>query len=51
MNMSKATVRMEDLYRYHPQTANQQFAYDYWDDGDNLVLAGSAGTGKTFCAM
>jgi len=49
--MSKATARIEDLYSYEPQTDNQKRAYDAWDDGDNLVLAGSAGTGKTFVAM
>lgn len=49
--MSKATVRFEDLFNYEPQTANQKKAYDSWDDGDNLVLAGSAGTGKTFVAL
>jgi len=49
--MSKATARIEDLYNYEPQTDNQKRAYDAWDDGDNLVLAGSAGTGKTFVAL
>ena len=49
--MSKATAKIEDLYTYEPQTENQKTAYDAWDDGDNLVLAGSAGTGKTFVAM
>ena len=45
------TVRYSDLEHYEPITGNQQLAYDAWDDGDNLVLAGSAGTGKTFIAM
>jgi len=49
--MSKATAKIEDLYTYEPQTENQKTAYDAWDDGDNLVLAGSAGTGKTFVAL
>lgn len=49
--MSKATVDIKDLYTYEPQTSNQKIAYDSWDHGDNLVLAGSAGTGKTFVAM
>ena len=49
--MSKATAKAEDLFQYDAQTQNQQKAYDAWDDGDNLVLAGSAGTGKTFVAM
>jgi phosphate starvation-inducible protein PhoH and related proteins len=49
--MSKSKVTFDDLITYHPQTGNQQLAYDYWDENDNLVLAGSAGTGKTFCAL
>jgi len=49
--MSKATVKFEELLNYEPQTENQKKAYDAWDDGENLVLAGSAGTGKTFVAL
>ena len=49
--MNKATARIEDLTTYDPQTDNQKAVYDAWDDGENLVLAGSAGTGKTFVAM
>lgn len=45
-NKSKAIY--EDLFEFEPQTKNQELAYKAWDDGDNLVLAGSAGTGKTF---
>jgi phosphate starvation-inducible PhoH-like protein len=45
------TVRIDDLLEYEPITINQQKAFDAWDDGDNLILAGSAGTGKTFIAM
>lgn len=45
------TVRLDDLMEYTPITENQKKAFDAYDDGDNLVLAGSAGTGKTFIAM
>lgn len=45
------TVRLDDLIEYEPITINQQTAFEAWDEGDNLVLAGSAGTGKTFIAM
>jgi len=44
-------VRADDLYTYEPLTPNQKKAFDAWDEGDNLVLSGSAGTGKTFMAM
>ena len=49
--MTSAKVKDTDLIQVHPITKNQQKAFDVWDDGDNLVLAGSAGTGKTFMAM
>ena len=34
-----------------PVTANQRKAVEAYDGGDSLVLAGSAGTGKTFIAL
>jgi len=49
--MSSARIKYEDLLEFDPITANQQKAYSLWDEGENLVLAGSAGTGKTFIAM
>lgn len=45
------TVKLDDLMEYEPITLNQQLAFEAWDEGDNLVLAGSAGTGKTFIAL
>lgn len=45
------TVKIEDLLEYEPITINQKKAFDAWDEGDNLILTGSAGTGKTFIAM
>jgi predicted ribonuclease YlaK len=45
------TVRLDDLLQFDPLTQNQEQAYKAWDEGDNLVLAGSAGTGKTFMAL
>jgi len=49
MNKSTATIR--DLVVHEPITENQTKAYEAWDDGDNIILAGSAGTGKTFIAL
>lgn len=49
--MSSARVRYEDLLEFDPITGNQKKAFELWDEGENLVLAGSAGTGKTFIAM
>lgn len=45
------TIRFDDLLEYHPLTTNQEKAVDAWDDDYNLVLSGSAGTGKTFMGM
>ena len=45
------TVRLDDMLEYEPITVNQKAAFEAWDENDNLVLAGSAGTGKTFIAM
>lgn len=45
------TVRIDELIEYEPITINQKKAFDAWDEGDNLILAGSAGTGKTFIAL
>lgn len=44
-------VRLDDLMQFDPLTKNQEIAYQAWDEGDNLVLAGTAGTGKTFMAL
>ena len=45
------TVRLDDLLEYQPLTKNQATAFEAWDDEFNLVLSGSAGTGKTFMGM
>lgn len=45
------SVRLDDLLQFDPLTLNQEKAYKAWDEGDNLVLTGSAGTGKTFMAV
>ena len=49
--MSKTSTKLEDLIEITPITKNQVKAFDSWNEGENLVLAGSAGTGKTFIAM
>lgn len=33
------------------KTPNQQLAYDYFENGDHLILHGLAGTGKTFITL
>jgi|TARA_R110000764_G_scaffold100407_1_gene185383 phosphate starvation-inducible PhoH-like protein len=44
-------VRLDDLLEYEPITRGQEVTYQAWDDDYNLVLTGSAGTGKTFMGM
>ena len=50
-NNNTMQVRLDDLLEYDPITANQEKAYAAWDEDYHLVLAGSAGTGKTFMGM
>tara|TARA_R110000744_G_scaffold10628_7_gene32984 strand:- start:9087 stop:9779 length:693 start_codon:yes stop_codon:yes gene_type:complete len=44
-------INIDDMLEYGPITANQEKAYEAWDENYHLVLAGSAGTGKTFMGM
>jgi len=39
---------VEDI---RPMTLNQGMAFDSWDHGNNIMLHGIAGTGKTFLAL
>lgn len=53
-NMKKnnsMNVTLEELSYIDPITESQQRAFKHWDDDYNLILSGSAGTGKTFIAM
>ena len=45
------TIKLEHLRSFDAITGNQQKAIEFWDKGLNLILSGSAGTGKTFLAM
>jgi len=49
--MSAAKVKFEDLCEFDPITINQEKTFKLWDEGENLMLMGSAGTGKTFIAL
>lgn len=41
-------LRTEHLISLSPLTKNQEIVFASWKEGFNLVLSGSAGTGKTF---
>ena len=43
--------KLPQLKKIRPLTDNQQLTVDAWERGNNLVLAGSAGTGKTFLGL
>lgn len=45
------SLRLDDMPIFEPITENQSLACEAWDEGDNLVLSGSAGTGKTYLAI
>jgi predicted ribonuclease YlaK len=49
--MTMKRLKIDHLLSYDPITKNQEIAYEQWDEGDHLVLCGSAGTGKTFIGM
>ena len=49
--MSASRAKLEDLCEFDPITGNQEKTFKLWDEGENLVLMGSAGTGKTFIAL
>ena len=45
------TVSLDELEKIEPITDNQKKVFESWDKGYNLILTGSAGTGKTFIAL
>ena len=51
MSNNKLRFRLEDLPEINPITKNQEKVFDSFERGDNVVLSGSAGTGKTFIAL
>lgn len=48
-NSSK--VRIEELQSIEPITKAQKETFEAWDEDENLILTGTAGTGKTFIAL
>jgi phosphate starvation-inducible PhoH-like protein len=44
-------LRLDDLIEIEPLTPSQKEVFDAYEKGNSLVLAGSAGTGKTFVAL
>lgn len=48
---SSHLVTRDEIEVIHPITENQEAAFKAWQDGSNLAMVGSAGTGKTFMAL
>jgi predicted ribonuclease YlaK len=48
-NQKKFSVH--DMKSIRPMTRNQEQVFSLWNDDYNMVLAGSAGTGKTLCSI
>jgi phosphate starvation-inducible PhoH-like protein len=48
MNQKPSKLRTEHLITLEPLTKSQEDVFASWKDGFNLVLSGSAGTGKTY---
>jgi predicted ribonuclease YlaK len=46
--LSEYSNNMQDI---RPITTSQEEAYDNWEQGNNLILSGAAGSGKTFIAL
>lgn len=44
-------LKLDDMVEFQPLTKIQKDVIDEYEAGNSLVLAGSAGTGKTFLAM
>ena len=44
-------INSELMTKIEPLTPNQKVLFKEWDKGKHLFVYGSAGTGKTFCAL
>lgn len=44
-------ISLDNMQSFEPITKNQEIAVEAWKEGDHLVLAGTAGTGKTYLGL
>ena len=49
-NLKPSRPRLEHLAKLEPMTSNQEIVFKSWEK-NNMVLSGSAGTGKTFISL
>ena len=50
-DLDELAVYSNNMQHIKPITDSQKKAYDYWEKGNNLILSGAAGSGKTFIAI
>lgn len=48
---NSCNVTLAELRKIEPKSINQEKAFEAWKEDYNLILSGSAGTGKTFIAL
>ena len=51
MNKNQKKIRLDDLPNLEARNQRQHIAINNWEEGKNLILNGSAGTGKTYLAL
>jgi len=51
MSNKSLKLRLEHLRVLEPITKNQRLVFESYEKGNNLILSGSAGSGKTFLAL
>lgn len=51
MNKNQKKIRIDDLPKLEGRNQRQHNAISGWEEGKNLILNGSAGTGKTYLAL
>jgi predicted ribonuclease YlaK len=51
LNKNQKKIRLDDLSNLEARNKRQHSAINGWNGGKNLILNGSAGTGKTYLAL
>jgi len=51
LNKNQKKIRLDDLPNLEARNKRQHSTINSWEDGKNLILNGSAGTGKTYLAL
>lgn len=49
--MKPQILKIDHLITVEPLTTSQEIVFRAWDEGNHIVMSGTAGSGKTFLAM